>query len=68
MVTEKSFKRAFGSKSKAAKEIGTSRVTIDQWIKDGNIPERCERGLKAGVCWHNIIKKLGFNPQNLRKL
>lgn len=68
MINAQSFIDAFGTKTNAAKQIGTSRVTIDAWISQGYISEECRHGLAAGKNWHRIIKDLGFSPTSLKPL
>lgn len=68
MINNDSFANAFGSLSNAAKRIGCSRRAIYDWIELGYIPKICTRGLAAGQNWHAIIRKLGFNPENLRRI
>lgn len=68
MITAQSFIDAFGTKTNAAKQIGTSRVTIDQWISQGYISKECKHGIAAGRQWHSRIKDLGFSPTTLKPL
>ena len=68
MITAQNFIDAFGTKTNAAKQIGTSRVTIDAWISQGYISKECRHGIAAGTDWHDRIKKLGFSPTTLLPL
>lgn len=68
MLTKQSFIDSFGSIRQAASDIGASRLTIYTWIGNGEIPSECTRGKSKGTNWHEKIKVLGFNPQDLTPL
>lgn len=67
-ITKDNLCKAFGSLPKAAKAIGTSRVTLNAWIKKGEIPEVCINQHHYGKPWHDHIRSLGFDPVTLKPL
>ena len=69
-LTSQKLKDAFNAKSleEVAKTLGCSRQALYDWINAGKISDSPSHGPNYGRNWHDIIKRLGVNPDTLKPL
>lgn len=70
MITKENIIETFGTKTNAAKTIGITRPTLDDWLKKGKVPEYCTkgRGNSSQKDWDAILTKKGIDIKTLKPL